>query len=201
MTDADYTDDPALLANIPVQSKSLLHGLKQVVGGIGFYVNTNKTKFMCLKLQEVVISTLSDKLLKSVVLFPYLGSNISSSKSDVDIHIKKPWTAINRLSLLLYGCTTWTPTKCINEKLDGNHTRMLGATSSHTFQERRTRHAGHCWRSKPELVSDILLLTEIANQRGLIYISFVLTLDAVWKTCLNGRWERFRELCVISKIW
>ena len=28
-----------------------------------------------------------------------------------------------------------------------------------TIQVRRTRHAGHCWRSKDELISDILLLT------------------------------------------
>ena len=30
------------------------------------------------------------------------------------------------LSILLYECTTWTLTKCI-EKLDGNYTRMLYA--------------------------------------------------------------------------
>ena len=28
-----------------------------------------------------------------------------------------------------------------------------------TIQVRRTRHAGHCWRSKDELISDVLLLT------------------------------------------
>ena len=28
-----------------------------------------------------------------------------------------------------------------------------------TIQVRRTRHAGHCWRSKDELISDILLWT------------------------------------------
>ena len=28
-----------------------------------------------------------------------------------------------------------------------------------TIQARRTRHAGHCWRSKDELISDVLLLT------------------------------------------
>ena len=25
----------------------------------------------------------------------------------------------------LYGCTTWTPTKRLEKKLDGNYTRML----------------------------------------------------------------------------
>ena len=28
-----------------------------------------------------------------------------------------------------------------------------------TIQVRRTRHAGHCWRSKEELISDVLLWT------------------------------------------
>ena len=33
-----------------------------------------------------------------------------------------------------------------------------------TIQVRRTRHAGHCWRSKDELVSDILLWTPTYGQ-------------------------------------
>ena len=32
-------------------------------------------------------------------------------------------------------------------------------THHETIQVRRTRHAGHCWRSKDELISDILLWT------------------------------------------
>ena len=33
-----------------------------------------------------------------------------------------------------------------------------------TIQARRTRHAGHCWRSKDELESDILLWTPAYGQ-------------------------------------
>ena len=33
-----------------------------------------------------------------------------------------------------------------------------------TIQVRRTRHAGHCWRSKDELVSDVLLWTPTYGQ-------------------------------------
>ena len=33
-----------------------------------------------------------------------------------------------------------------------------------TIQIRRTRHTGHCWRSKVELISDILLLTTSHGQ-------------------------------------
>ena len=82
-------------------------------------------------------------------------------------------------SILLYGCTTWTLTKQLEKKLDGNYTRMLRAILNKfwrqhptrhqlygylppitkTIQVRRTRHAGHCWRSRDELISDVLLWT------------------------------------------
>ena len=83
------------------------------------------------------------------------------------------------VSILLYGCTTWTLTKQLAKKLVGNYTRMLRATlnksrrkhpTKHqlyghlppitkTIQVRRNRHTGHCWRSRDELISDVLLWT------------------------------------------
>ena len=83
------------------------------------------------------------------------------------------------VSILLYGCTTWTLTKWLEKKLDGNYTRMLRAILNKswrqhptrhqlyghlppitkTIQVRRTRHAGHCCRSRDKLVSDVLLWT------------------------------------------
>ena len=84
------------------------------------------------------------------------------------------------VSILLYGCTTWTLTKRLEKKLDGNYTRMLRAILNRswqptrrqlylppitkTIQARRTRHAGHCWRSKDEIVSDVLLWTPAYGQ-------------------------------------
>ena len=82
-------------------------------------------------------------------------------------------------SILLYGCTTWTLTKRLEKKLDGNYTRMLQAILNKswrqhptrhqlyghlppitkTIQVRRTRHAGHYWRSRDELIRDVLLWT------------------------------------------
>ena len=82
-------------------------------------------------------------------------------------------------SILLYGCTTWTLTKRLAKKLDGNYTRMLRAILNKswrqhptrhqlyghlppitkTIQVRRTRYAGHCWRSRDELIRDVLLWT------------------------------------------
>ena len=88
------------------------------------------------------------------------------------------------VSILLYGCTTWTLTKRLENKLDGNYARMLRAILNKswrqhhtrcqlyahlppitkTIQVRRARHAGHCWRSKDELVSDVLLWTPTYGQ-------------------------------------
>ena len=57
----------------------------------------------------------------------------------------------------------------MEKKLDGNNIRMLRAILNKelycnlphitkTIQVRRIRHAGHCWRSKDELISDVLLM-------------------------------------------
>ena len=125
--------------------------------------------------------------------------SVESTEKDIETRLTKAWTAINRLSIiwksdltdkmkrsffqaavtliLLYGCTTWTLTKRLEKKLDGNYTRMLRAILnkswqqhptrhqlyghlppiSKTIQVRRTRHAGHCWRSRDELIRDVLL--------------------------------------------
>ena len=86
--------------------------------------------------------------------------------------------------ILLYGCTTWTLTKWLEKKLDGNYTRMLWAILNKswrqhlrrhqlyghlppitkTIQVRWTRHAGHCWRSRDELISDVLLWTPTCSR-------------------------------------
>ena len=83
------------------------------------------------------------------------------------------------VSILQYGCTTWTLTKRVEKKLDGNYTRMLRAILNKSWRQhstkqqlyghlppitktikvRRTRQAGHCWRSRNELISDVLLWT------------------------------------------
>ena len=60
-----------------------------------------------------------------------------------------------------------------------------------TVQVRPTRHVGHCWRSKDQLVSDVLHWTlTLADQQESIYNSSMRTLDGVRKTC--------RERCMIE---
>ena len=188
------------MANTPNQAETLLHSLERATAGIGLHVNAHKTEYMCYN-QTGDISTLDGTSLKLVDKFTYQGSSISSTEKDIDNRLTKAWTAIDRLSIiwksdltdkmkrsffqaavisiLLYGCTTWTHTKRLKKKLDGSYTRMLRAILNKswrqhptrhqlygqlppvtkTIQVRRTSHAGHWWRSKDELISDVLQWT------------------------------------------
>ncbi len=82
-------------------------------------------------------------------------------------------------SWCLVGCCRQDLFKRLEKKLDGNYKGMLRAIlnkswrqhptrhqlyghlppTTKTIQVRRTRHAGHCWRSRDELISDVLLWT------------------------------------------
>ena len=68
ITDANYTDDIALLANTPTQAESLLHCLEQAATGIGLYVNAHKTEYMCFT-QRGDISAQKGRPLKLVDKF------------------------------------------------------------------------------------------------------------------------------------
>ena len=98
-------------------------------------------------------------------------------KSDLTDKIKSSFFQAVVVSILLYECTTRTLTKRLEKKLNSDYTRMLWAIlnkswrqpcTKHqlyghlppitkTIQVRRTRHAGHGWRSRDELISDVLL--------------------------------------------
>ena len=43
------------------------------------------------------------------------------------------------VSILLYGCTTWTLTKRLEKKLDDNYTRMLRAILNKSWRQHLTR--------------------------------------------------------------
>ena len=149
ITDMDYANDIALIANTSTQAKSWLHSLEWAAGGTGFHINTNKTEYMCFN-QRGDISTLKGGPLKLEDNFTNLGSSISSNENDINTQLAKAWTVIDRLmviwksdptdkikwsffqeavmSILLYGCTTWTLSKRMEK----------------TIQVRRTRCAGDC---------------------------------------------------------
>ena len=108
-----------------------------------------------------------------IALKNLLRNNVSPT--DLTDKMKRSFFQEAIVSILRYGCTTWTLTKRLGKKLDGNYTIMLRAILnkswrqhprrhqlySHlppitkTIQVRRTRHAGHC---------DVLLWTPTYGQ-------------------------------------
>ena len=237
-----------------IQYETLLHSLERAAEGIGLYVNAHKTEYMCYD-QMGDISTLDGTPLKLVDKFTYLGNSVASTEKDIDTRLTKAWTAINRLSIiwksdltdkmkrsffqaavasiLLYGCTTWTLTKRLEKKLDGNYTRMLRAILNKswwqhptrhqlyghlppitkTIQVRRTRHVGYCWRSRDELISDVLLWTPThgCTKAGWPAWTYIQQLCEDTGCCPEDLpramndweewWERVRDICATSMTW
>ena len=135
-------------------------------------------------------------------------------KSDLTDKMKRSFFQAAVVSILLYGCSTWTLTKRLEKKLNGNYTRMRRAIFNkswrqyptrhqlyghlppiaNTIQVTRTRHAGHCWRSRDELISDVLLWTPTygrakAGRPARTYSSYVRIRDVAQKTC-QRRWTK-----------
>ena len=94
ITDADYTDDIALLA----QAETLLHSLERAAAGIGLHVNAHKTEYMCFN-QTGDISTLNGSSLKLVDKFTSLRSSVSSTETDIDTRLTKAWTAFGHMEV------------------------------------------------------------------------------------------------------
>ena len=92
-----YTDDIALLANIPAQAETLQHCLEWVAAGIGLYVNADKTEYIYFH-QKGDISTLNGSSVKLLDKFTYLGSSVSSTETDINTQLEKAWIGIDRLS-------------------------------------------------------------------------------------------------------
>ncbi len=86
ITDAEYADDIAILANATAQAETLLHSLERAAAGIGLHVNAHKTEYLCYN-QTGDITTLDGTPLKLVDKFTYLGSSVSSTKKDIDTRL------------------------------------------------------------------------------------------------------------------
>ena len=150
----------------------------------------------------------------------------------VKFHLFTQFFPVAVVLILLYGCTR-TLTKRLKKKLDSNYTRMLRAilnkswrqhSTRHqlyghlppiakTIQVRWTRHAGHCWRSKDKLISDVLLWTPAYGQAkaGWPARTYIQQLcedmgcrPEDLPEAMNDRekWrERVRDICASSMTW
>ena len=154
-----------------------------------FHVNADKSEYVCFNQISTLNDSSLKLVNKSTYLgSSVLSTEIDISmwlakawtaidrlsfiwKSDLTGENKMQILQAAVVLILLYGCTTWTLTKHI---LDGNYTGMLPAILNNswkkyptkqlplirkTLQVVRTRHVRHCWKSKDELICDILLWT------------------------------------------
>ena len=99
ITDADYADDIAILANTSNLAETLLHSLEQAAAGIGLHVNAHKTEYMYFN-QTGDIFTLDGTSLKLVDKSTYLGSSVSSTEKEIDTRLTMARTVIDKLSII-----------------------------------------------------------------------------------------------------
>ena len=127
---------------------------------------------------NVILNIVYKCNVRGVQTWTELNWNINDLSTHTD-RMKRCFFQVAVVSILLNGCTTGTLTKCMEKKLDGNYTRMLRAILikscrehpikqqlyghlppiTKTIKIRRTRYASHCFRSRDELISDLLLWT------------------------------------------
>ena len=131
-------------------------------------------------------------------------------KSDLTDKMKRSFFQAAVVSMLLYRCTTWMPTKQLKKKLDSNYTRMLRAILNRswwqrptrhqlyghlppitkTIQVRRTRHAGEAGMNSSVMYSYgplHMAKQKQDDQLEYTYSSYVRIRDVTLKTC-QKRW-------------
>ena len=97
ITDADYADDLALLANTSTLNPcSIVWKRHQAV--LALHTNTEKTEYTCLNQNQTTdISTLPGGSFKLVDTFTYLGSSVLSTENLFDTWLVKAWPVIDRI--------------------------------------------------------------------------------------------------------
>ena len=161
-----------------------------------------------------------------------LNSMIILWKSNLSENLKRSFFRAAVESVLVYGATTWTLTATLEKRLDGAYTRMLRAALNKSWKDhisnkdlyleiprisasirkQRLRFAGHCWRSKDELASDVLLWQPTHSKRprgrpAKTYIDQLLedtgcNIDEI-PTAMNDRkgWMERVKKCRASSTW
>ena len=95
ITDADFADDLALLADNSSNAEQLLLLLEKAAEAVGLRVNYGKTNYMAFQQASSSIKGRSGVLLEEVDDFKCLGSWLASSSTDMKIRIAQAWKAHN----------------------------------------------------------------------------------------------------------
>ena len=176
ITDADFADDIALLANSIQEVQDLLHDVEIEASLVGLKMNEGKTKYLVENIDndQQILST-SGQAIDRVEDFIYLGSWIRSTEKDIKVRKAKAWAACHKLkkvwksdlrkalkirlftatveSVLLYGSETWTLNTRLSRILDGCYTRMLRMAMDVSWKQHLTNF--ELYGSLPKLTSKI----------------------------------------------
>ena len=134
----------SLRTPLPMPWAIYVHWRKQQSG------NVHVCKYKISKLiQKIQISSwtylfqnifiLSMDLQKNII-YIYIYIYIYIWKPDLTDKMKRIFFQAAVVSILLYRCTSWTLTKRLEKKLDGNYTRMLRAILNKSWRQYPTRH-------------------------------------------------------------
>ena len=159
LTDLDFADDLALIAESIKNAETLLQSLEEAASAVGLLCNETKTEFISTSTSSDTIHSLSGAPIKQVEDFVYLGSHIMESKKDFKSRKGMAWTACNKLDtiwnsnlhnsikvslfqatiekILMYGSETWTLTSKQQKRLDVNIYKPTTTSTEHTLDTTR----------------------------------------------------------------
>ena len=161
ITDADFADDIALLADNLPNAQALLSALESAANCTGLYLNETKTECLPINIRNrIEMKTLANNILKHVDDYKYLGSHIINSEKDFITRKGMAWAACNKMDkiwksnidrtikirifraaiepILLYGSETWTLSAKQHQRLDGCYTRLLRRVLNHSWKKHPT---------------------------------------------------------------
>ena len=188
ITNTDYAEEIALLTNTLAETR--IHGLKRAAD-MGLHVNEDKTEYMCFN--EIGDSFFLSFFINIFPFYSsyfcsficFLFSYFVTSTFSLVIFSRRCFFSKRRSCR--YGYLDARHRRWVNilrKKLDSNYARMLRAVLNKywmqqptkqqlycypppitkTIPVRRTRHEGHCWRRKHDLINGILLWTPLHRQ-------------------------------------
>ena len=99
ITDLDFADDIALMAEELEQAQDFLHCVQENAAKIGLHLNSDKTEFMSFnQVQDTVLKTVNNENIKKVDNFKYLGAWIDDTANDVKVRKALTWNSCNKLN-------------------------------------------------------------------------------------------------------
>ena len=99
ITDLDFADDIALMAEELEQAQDFLHCVQENAAKIGLHLNSDKTEFMTFnEVQDTILKTVNNENIKKIDNFKYLGAWIDDTANDVKVRKALTWNSCNKLN-------------------------------------------------------------------------------------------------------